>query len=108
MKTAYTPGPWNLEAGRSIQTKNGSFYITYGKDKNGNPNFPDFCELDRNAHLVSAAPELLHALKTILTMDVKGHQLQDRLQFSPLGRKILNEALAAIDKAHGVTRDQSI
>lgn len=45
--------------------------------------------------------ELLTALKAVLQIDVKGHQLQDRLQFSPAGRAILEQALAAIAKVTG-------
>ena len=39
---------------------------------------------------------LREALTTIMRMDVRGHQLQDRLQFSTLGRTILNKALSAL------------
>lgn len=44
---------------------------------------------------------LANALRTVMTMDVKGHQLQDRLQFSTPGREILeqcNSALAALSQ----------
>lgn len=65
MENTFTPGPWELQAGRSINTSSGSFYLSYGKDKNGNPNFRDFCELDRNAQLIAAAPDLLAALECV-------------------------------------------
>lgn len=42
---------------------------------------------------------LLDALRAILTMDVKGHQLQDRLQFSTPGRALLDQCNAAIAQA---------
>ncbi len=58
---SYTKGPWKLQAGRSFETSDGTFYLSYGKDKHGNPNFRDFCALDANAHLIAAAPELLEA-----------------------------------------------
>ena len=45
---------------------------------------------------------LLAALQAVLRIDVKGHQLQDRLQFSAAGRDILEQALAAIAKVEGV------
>lgn len=35
------------------------------------------------------------AIKALTTMDVRGHQLQDRLQFSDLGRDILSKIDAA-------------
>jgi hypothetical protein len=51
--------------------------------------------------LLSAAPDLLAALQTLMAMDVKGHALADRLQFSDKGRAILNQARAAIARATG-------
>jgi hypothetical protein len=60
----HTPGPWTLQAGRSIVTSSGSFYLSYGTEKgSGKPLFRDFCELDRNAQLCAAAPDLLAALQ---------------------------------------------
>lgn len=40
--------------------------------------------------------KLADALRTVLNMDVKGHRLQDRLQFSTPGRAIGDECLAAL------------
>jgi len=40
---------------------------------------------------------LRDALNTVMRMDVKGHQLQDRLQFSDPGRAILSKARAALE-----------
>ena len=40
--------------------------------------------------------QLRAALNSILRMDVKGHQLQYRLQFSTAGRAILDQAMAAL------------
>ena len=60
----WTPGPWTLGAGRSIHTSSGDFHLSYGKDpKTGTPHFTNFCELDRNAHLIAAAPDLYTALE---------------------------------------------
>ena len=65
-KTAqFTPGPWTVSAGRVITTSSGQFYLTYGKDKYGNPLFKDFVELDNNAHLIAAAPAMYEALRSI-------------------------------------------
>ena len=65
-KTAqFTPGPWTVSAGRVITTSSGQFYLTYGKDKYGNPLFKDFVELDNNAHLIAAAPAMYEALKAL-------------------------------------------
>lgn len=54
-----------------------------------------------DARLIAAAPDLLEALSTLLNMDVKGHRLGDRLQFSTPGRKILDKCNSAIAKALG-------
>jgi hypothetical protein len=35
------------------------------------------------------------ALKAVITIDIRGHQLQDRLQFSDIGRDILAKIDAA-------------
>jgi hypothetical protein len=52
-----------------------------------------------NAQLISAAPELLEALRALMALDVKGHALADRLQFSDAGRALLAQCRAAIAKA---------
>ena len=62
----HTPGPWVVSAGRVITTSSGQFYLTYGKDKHGNPLFRDFVELDNNAHLIAAAPAMYEALQTLV------------------------------------------
>lgn len=41
---------------------------------------------------------LAAALQKLMTVDVKGHQLQDRLQFTTPGREILDECRAALDR----------
>jgi hypothetical protein len=63
----HTPGPWKLGGGRSFETSSGEFYITYDKDKYGNPLFKNFCELDRNAQVIATAPEMLEVLKECIT-----------------------------------------
>lgn len=64
MNSSYTPGPWKLQDGRCIVTSSGTFYLAYGTEKGSNaPLFRNFCELDRNAQLVAAAPDLLAALE---------------------------------------------
>lgn len=62
----FTPGPWKLTAGRCFETCNGTFYLSYGRDKYDNPEFKNFCELDQNAHLISAAPSLYSAARDAL------------------------------------------
>lgn len=41
---------------------------------------------------------LQSALQALLALDVKGHQLQDRLQFSDAGRALLAQCRAALDE----------
>lgn len=60
-------------------------------------------ELGQRLNAAEASRDgLLAALQAVLRIDVKGHQLQDRLQFSAAGRDILEQALAAIAKVEGV------
>lgn len=73
----FTPGPWELQAGRSFKTSSGSFFLAYGNHpKSGRPDFQNFAELDDNALLISAAPEMYEALAlavaTIERLDKKG------------------------------------
>lgn len=42
--------------------------------------------------------KLRAALQALLALDVKGHQLQDRLQFSDAGRALLAQCRAALDE----------
>jgi hypothetical protein len=54
---------WVLGGGRNIETPDGTFYLSYGTDKNGKPHFKDFVKLDAIARQVAALPELIEALK---------------------------------------------
>ena len=91
----HTPGPWSLEAGRSISTSSGSFYLSYGKDKaSGAPLFSNFCELDANARLIAAAPDLLAALELCFQYVNGGDNLRPGLQ-----HEAFEAARAAIAKA---------
>jgi len=56
---------WILGGGRNIETPEGTFYLTYGSDSNGNPRFRDFVLLDKIARQVALLPELLKALELI-------------------------------------------
>lgn len=96
----YTKGPWILEAGRSFKTVSGDFYITYGKDRHGNPNFKNFVELDNNAHLISAAPDCYEILKRIL----QAHDSKNNGAYigeAVLCREFADIARSAIAKAEG-------
>ena len=84
---------WNLQAGRNIETPDGTFYLTYGKDKCGNPHFKDFVKLDAIARQVAALPELIAALEWALS------QVDDDLDLEHQGA--VSAARAAITKAKG-------
>lgn len=51
--------------------------------------------------LQAAAPELLAALKALSSLEVRGHALIDRLQFSDEGRALASQITKAIAKATG-------
>lgn len=51
---------------------------------------------DRIEQLETERDELLAALRSVLEMDVKGYQFQDRMQFSSAGRAILDQCNSAI------------
>jgi len=66
MTTQHTPAPWILSAGRNINTPHGDFFLSYSHDKHGSPSFKPkhgWSEMDQNARLIAAAPEMLEALK---------------------------------------------
>jgi hypothetical protein len=67
----HTKGPWELLDGRNIKTVNGIFYLAYGCDEHSKMPFffskeNGWSELDANAKLTAAAPELLTALQELL------------------------------------------
>ena len=47
----------------------------------------------------AVAPDLLDALRALMALDVKGHALADRLQFSAAGRAILAQCQQALKGA---------
>lgn len=53
------------------------------------------------AALLMERDALKSALQAVITIDVRGHQLQDRLQFSDLGRAILAQVDAALGRKGG-------
>ena len=98
MDAKHTPGPWILQGGRSFRTQGGQFYLAYSTLKTtGEPSFKDFVELDANARLIAAAPELLAALHEMLPI------VAMRVQGTTDGEPLLKRARAAIAKATGAT-----
>ena len=101
MKTQYTPGPWARNVSPAWK------YPIY-EEKNHNKiayiikdvGIPE-TEQEANLNLIAAAPELLEALELLINMEVKGHALIDRMQFSDKGRAISDKVRAAIAKARG-------
>ena len=54
----------------------------------------------RSGEIMKSREQLLtEALQALLNMDVNGHALQDRLQFSAKGRALLKQARAALGVA---------
>jgi len=57
------------------------------------------CAVDGHAALAEQhdnSTALRKALTALMQLDVAGHQLQDRLQFSTAGREILHQCQAAL------------
>lgn len=57
-------------------------------------------ENNHNINL-NAAPDLLEALEELANLEVKGHSIIDRLQFTNAGRALSDKILNAIIKAKG-------
>lgn len=98
-KVEHTPGPWKLEAGRSIVTDGGRFNLAYSTDKKtGAASFPNFVELDANAALIAACPDLLSACVAAL------EALNTAPRFNvgtTTSYRIASQVEAAIAKARG-------
>jgi hypothetical protein len=101
MKAKHTPGPWHHVGDGLVYTE-----LTSNDDEaificdTGNSRAASSNEEERaNAQLISAAPELLEALRALMALDVKGHALADRLPFSDAGRALLAQCRAAIARA---------
>ena len=57
------------------------------------------CHMLLEDHPSTCNVRLTEALQALLNMDVNGHALQDRLQFSDKGRALLEQARAALGVA---------
>ena len=75
-------------------------YVT-AIDNYGNPVTVCTTRTEADARLISAAPDLLDALESLAHLQVKGHALIDRLQFSDEGRALSDKITHAIAKAKG-------
>jgi hypothetical protein len=97
MNAKHTQGPWGYRRAFSNGEPCGMVITPMGYDLNTSNEE----ENEANARLIAAAPELLAALQELIRMQVKGHDLIDRMQFSPEGRRISDLSLFAIAKAKG-------
>lgn len=59
----------------------------------------EFSKIYSAATVKTTEQALLEALQSLLRLQVKGHDLQDRLQFSDAGRDVLAKCRAAIERA---------
>ncbi|CAB3858572.1 hypothetical protein LMG26854_03347 [Achromobacter aegrifaciens] len=71
MTTKHTPGPWHRDTasgfGCDVRANNGRKVAATWGVNNGDPHRPEYrAECDANAHLISAAPELLAAIEGVL------------------------------------------
>ena len=88
-----TLAPWHAPASQ--------FGYVMAIDNYGNPVTVCTTRTEADARLISAAPDLLDALESLAHLQVKGHALIDRLQFSDEGRALSDKITRAIAKAKG-------
>lgn len=76
MKAQHTPGPWNCHqpgfkgiVSGVVRDKQNRFVATTASPNTGEYN-RDETEVDANARLIAAAPELLEALKAIVELNI--------------------------------------
>ena len=97
---SHTPGPWKLQAGRSFETSSGTFHLSYGLSKTGRPLFSNPCELDSNARLIAAAPEMLAIIESFVALwPVIPNRTEPKA--TPEVLKVWRSAVEAIRKAKG-------
>jgi hypothetical protein len=88
-----TLAPWHAPASQ--------FGYVTAIDNYGNPITVCTTRTEADARLIAAAPDLLDALESLVHLEVKGHALIDRLQFSDEGRALSEKIVRAIAKAKG-------
>jgi len=65
----YTPGPWTLIAGRTFETSDGVFSLSYRTNpETGERLFRSPEALDANARLIAAAPEMYELLQSAVSL----------------------------------------
>lgn len=93
MTIKHTLAPWKAPASQ--------FGYVTAIDNYGNPVTVCTTRTEADARLIAAAPDLLEALESLAHLEVKGHALIDRLQFSDEGRALSDKITRAIAKAKG-------
>lgn len=91
----HTPGPWYFE---EEETSSDLLFSVYDND---GTRITESYISEASARLIAAAPELLEALEALANLEVKGHTLVDRLQFSSEGRALSDKITTALAKARG-------
>lgn len=103
-KTAYTPGPWSVTAIRTIHHKPKTAHESTMLARVESRRNPD--EAFANAQLIAAAPELLEALKALLTMMDRGtcpRKFDEALSWRENDEVARSKALTAIAKAEAAS-----
>lgn len=92
---SHTPGPWEIRDSnmRTIEAPGGSICTPSGHCLKGRPDE----ELEANARLIAAAPDLLEACKQVLDAQVAN----DQSQWEHLLDEALERIEAAVAKAEG-------
>ena len=93
MTAKHTPGPWTCSANYSTR-----HYMLWDADGNYHDLSDDVAEMDANARLISAAPELYEAL---LTAEQELHNRQRDDGWNPKTERVVVRARAALAKARG-------
>lgn len=94
METKHTPGPWKVASTQAKEVHNVKIGVV------ARPSGRTFQEMEANARLIAAAPEMLEALKACLPLLTYWYeQRQDHL--GPVEKSCVGQVRDAIAKAEG-------
>ena len=91
---SHTPGPWAINGWNIVQQDCDYTFPLLAKVCNGNRSLT-LDAINANARLIAAAPELLAALKELVSYDEGCSEASD------YGYEVLHRCKAAINKAEG-------